>query len=511
MIKFQINKIIYLLFLLGQIVGCATISFDQPKSSSHSFDNVEGTFLGKIVAAWVSEHGGSSGFYPLLEGMDALGVRLRLAEKAEKSLDLQYFLMKDDTAGAVMAKALLKAADRGVRVRFLLDDVFTTAPDRVLMLLNQHPRIHIRMFNPVSRSGSSSLNFLGDFKRANRRMHNKSFTADNSISVVGGRNIADEYFQLKDDSLFIDLDIVAAGPVVPEISDSFDEFWNHSHAVPLEQFVQNKTNEQLEDFRIEVGEELNNIYDTVFRKAMQSQLLQDLFSGRQQLIPAEARVLSDSPEKLTSSISTEQMRLAAELRQAIHMADEEIVFITPYYVPGNSGVEFARGLVNHGARVVVLTNSLASNNHVAVHSGYTRYRRDVIDAGVELYEVRANAGPIKQGETEASKNLTLHTKIILLDGRQIFIGSLNIDPRSIEINSEMGLLIDSEDMVGEMAEAIDKAIAEIAYRVDINAKGKLEWRTTIDDKEVVETKEPLTSWWLRTKAWFLKIAPEGQL
>ena len=509
--KFQIHKTVCLLFLLGQIVSCATISFDQPKSTSHSFDNVSETSIGKDVAEWVSKHGGSSAFYPLSEGMDALGVRLRLAEQAEKSLDLQYFLMKDDTAGAVMEKALLKAADRGVRVRFLLDDVFTTAPDRVLMLLNQHPNIQIRMFNPVSRSGSSTLNFLGDFKRANRRMHNKSFTVDNTISVVGGRNIADEYFQLKDDSLFIDLDIVAAGPVVAEISDSFDEFWNHSHAVPLEQFVQNKNNEQLEDFRIEVGEELNNIYDTVFRQALQSELLQDLFSGRQQFYPAEARVLSDSPEKLTNSISTEQMRLAAELTQAIHMADEEIIFITPYYVPGDRGVGFVLGLVNHGARVVVVTNSLASNNHVAVHAGYARYRRDVIDAGVELYEVRVNAGPVKQGETETGQNLTLHTKIILLDRRQMFIGSLNIDPRSIEINSEMGLLIDSEDMVGKMAEAIDKGIAEIAYRVDINEYGELEWRAIIDDKEVIETKEPLTSWWLRTKAWFLKIAPESQL
>ena len=497
--------------MLAQLVSCATVTFDQPKTSSQSYDDVSGTSLGKDIEDWNSLHQGSSGFYPLSEGMDALGVRLNLAEQAEKSLDLQYFLMKDDTAGTVMADALLKAADRGVRIRFLLDDVFTTAPDRILILLNQHPKIEIRMFNPVSRSGVYSLNFLGDFKRANRRMHNKSFTADNSISVVGGRNIADEYFQLKNDSQFIDLDILAVGPVVPEISDSFDEFWNHSHAIPLELFVQNKNNEQLEDFRIEVGEDLNNIYTTVYRQALQSHLLQDLFSGRQQLYPAQARVLSDSPEKLTNNISTEHMRLASELRQEIHMADDEIVFITPYYVPGKQGVEFARGLVNHGARVVVVTNSLASNNHVAVHSGYARYRLDVIDAGVELYELRANAGPAKQAETEASQGLTLHTKIILLDRRQLFIGSLNLDPRSIQINTEMGLLIDSEDMVGEMADAIDKSIAEKTYRVHTNEAGELEWRAIIDDKEVVETREPLTSWWLRTKAWFFKLAPESQL
>ena len=212
---------IALLVLAVLLAGCATVSYDQPKSYSQAIHNPEDTSLGEYAALEVEASEGLSGFYPLKEGMHALGMRLRLAEQAEKSLDLQYFLMKNDTAGAVIANALLKAADRGVRVRFLLDDIFTTVPDDSFLLINQHPNIDIRIFNPISRSGISALNFIGDFKQANRRMHNKSFTADNAISVVGGRNIADEYFQLKTDSVFIDFDILAVGPIVTEISTLF--------------------------------------------------------------------------------------------------------------------------------------------------------------------------------------------------------------------------------------------------------------------------------------------------
>ena len=209
---------ISILFLVAvAFTGCTTVPFDEPKPYSKVIKDTADTRLGREVSAWVDAHDGRSGFYPLSNGMDALGVRLRLAEVAEKSIDLQYFLMKRDTAGAVMMNALLKAADRGVRVRFLLDDIFTTAPDRGLLLMNQHPNIEVRLFNPISRRGFATLNLVGDFRQANRRMHNKSFTVDNRISVVGGRNIADEYFELKEGSEFVDFDVIAMGPIAAEI------------------------------------------------------------------------------------------------------------------------------------------------------------------------------------------------------------------------------------------------------------------------------------------------------
>jgi len=508
---FRLFRFLLLLLCAAVITGCATVSFNEPKSYSEAITETADTHLGKGVSEWVEVHGGLSGFYPLTQGMDALGVRLRLAEVAEKSIDLQYFLMKDDTAGAVMMNALLKAADRGVRVRFLLDDIFTTARDRGLLLLNQHPNIEVRLFNPVSRRGFSTLNFVGDFRQANRRMHNKSFTVDNQMSVVGGRNIADEYFQLKTGSVFVDFDVLAMGPIAAEISESFDNYWNHSRAVPMDQIATNKEDEELEVVRAEIAEEFDGIYDTVYKQALGSQLLQDLIADRQPLFPAEARVLSDSPDKLINEISEEHMQLATDLLDVLHSARNEVIFISPYYVPGKGGVQLVQDLVDKGVRVIVLTNSLASNNHVPVHGGYARYRKDVIRAGVELYEARANAAGELQGANEGVDTLTLHTKAFLIDRRYLFVGSLNLDPRSIQINAEMGLLIDSEDMISDLTSDPDARLAAVAYRVVLNEKGKLEWHGRINGEEVIETREPLTSPWLRFKAGFLRIAPESQL
>jgi putative cardiolipin synthase len=499
------------LMLISLMAGCATVSFDQPKPHTVAITDTAGTWFGQYAAYESARHGGLSVFYPLDQGMDALGVRLRLAENAQKGIDLQYFLMKNDTAGAVMANALLKAADRGVRVRFLLDDVFTTVPDDSFLLINQHPQIEIRLFNPISRRGVYALNFLGQFDQANRRMHNKSFTVDNAISVVGGRNIADEYFQLKGDAVFVDLDVLAIGPIAADISSSFDEYWNHSRALPIDQFITGSTTEDLETVRMNIAEKLDDIYETVYRQALDSQLLQDLFAGRQPLFAGPAWVLADTPDKLVNPIGETHMRLAQDLRDILQSAEKEIFFISPYFVPGDSGVQALRDHVARGVRVIVLTNSLASTNHVPVHSGYTRYRRQVVEAGIELYEVRADVASELGDVTNGPQGLTLHTKAILVDRRYAFIGSLNLDPRSFQINAEMGLLIDAEPMVADISRYLDERLPAVAYRVQVNDSGRLEWHGRIDGQTVIKTREPLTGWWRRFKAWFLKIAPESQL
>jgi putative cardiolipin synthase len=504
-------KILVLMVFIGLFASCATVSFDQPKSHSVSITKTSDTVLGKSVKDWVALNEGLSGFYPIRQGMDALGVRLRLAERAEKSIDLQYLLMKDDTAGAVMTNALLKAADRGVRVRFLIDDIFTTVPDRNFLLMNQHPNIEIRIFNPISRQGIPVFNFVGHFSQANRRMHNKSYTVDNSISVVGGRNIADEYFELKTDVVFVDFEVLALGHIVRDISKSFDEYWNHSRAVPIDQFATNTKKEDLETVRAEVADELDNIYKTVYEKALNSQLLQDLIAGRQPLFAAPARVLADRPDKLIHKIDEAHMLLGKDLRDVLLSAKKEVIAISPYYVPGNRGVQLVRDLVAKGVRVVIVTNSLASNNHIPVHSAYARYRKAVIRAGAELYEARANAARELPGSEDGPDVLTLHTKAFYIDRNKLFVGSLNLDPRSIEINAEMGLLIDSEAMVGSLSQGANERLANLTYRVRENDKGQLEWHGRINNRDVIETKEPLTSWWLRFKAWFMKIAPESQL
>jgi putative cardiolipin synthase len=493
------------------LVGCASVPHDIPKMSSVHITDTTDTYFGQRVASWADLHGEKSGFYPLGQGMDALAARLRMLEKAEKSVDLQYFLMKDDTAGQVMLHALLKAADRGVRVRFLLDDIFTSAPDQNLLLINQHPNIEVRLFNPISRRGMHWLNFIGNFRQANRRMHNKSFTVDNAVSVVGGRNIADEYFQLKETEVFADFDVLAFGPIAGDILTSFDAYWNHRLAIPIEQLSSKIDVDALQAERILVEAETSAIYSDIYAEAMQSQLLQDLINGEESFFEANARVMADDPEKLENKIGPEYKKLAAELGELLNNAEQEVIFISPYYVPGKNGVELARSLAERDIRVVVATNSLASNNHVPVHSGYARYRKNTVRAGVELYEARADARRATQAGDDGVEDFTLHTKLILVDRRYLFVGSLNLDPRSIDINAEMGLLIDSEDLTGALADALEELIAALAYRVDLNAKGKLEWHATIDGVEVVETNEPQAGRWLRFKAWVLRIGPESQL
>ncbi len=493
------------------ISGCATVPHDIPKTTSVFITDTSDTHFGKLLASGAEAYGDQSGFFPLGQGMDALGARLRMLDKAERGVDLQYFLMKDDTAGRVMLHALLKAADRGVRIRFLLDDIFTSAPDRNLLLINQHPNIEVRLFNPISRRGMHWLNFIGNFRQANRRMHNKSFTVDNAVSIVGGRNIADEYFQLKKTEVFSDFDILAFGPIASDILKSFDSYWNHTLAIPIEQLSSEVEAGALEAERVLIDAREDAAYSEIYQEALQSQLLQELITGQQSFFKASASVLADDPEKLENKISVEHNKLAGEIGELLSIAEREVIFISPYYVPGKNGVEIMRKLGEKGIRVVVATNSLASNNHVPVHSGYARYRKDTIRAGVELYEARADAGRVTQAGSNGADQFTLHTKLILVDRRYLFVGSLNLDPRSIDINAEMGLLIDSEEMTGALVDVLDGLMPSLAYHVVLNAKGQLEWRGVIDGAEVVETSEPQAGRWLRFKAWVMRIGPESQL
>jgi putative cardiolipin synthase len=498
--------------LASILAACATAPFDYPKNYSEALVDTDNTSLGKEVAEWTGAHPGQSGFYPLIEGLDALGVRLAMIDAAERTIDAQYFLMKPDSAGRLFAGKLLQAADRGVRVRLLLDDIFTTVDDSALLVLNQHPNVELRLFNPIGRRGIYHLNYLGDFKNANRRMHNKSFTVDNQVSVVGGRNIADEYFELLTDTEFRDFDMFAMGPVAAEVSATFDLFWNHRLAVPMEAFESGKELPDLESARANVDKNTIEASRSIYGRALDSPLMRDIAQDRVKLFPGESRVITDDPEKLLNKVSAEHKILVTALAGLIDEATSEVVVITPYFIPGEAGVEFWRTITSRGVRVVIVTNSLASNNHVPVHGGYTRYRGDMIDAGVEMYETRVDAAKTQQVDSEqVYDSLTLHTKGIIIDRRYTFVGSLNLDPRSIDINTEAGILIDSAELAGNLLDGFFLNLPQFSYRVTQNEKGKLRWTTIIDGEETVETKEPQASRWLRFKAFLSKILPEGQL
>ena len=497
------------LFVLLQLGACATAPFEYPREPSQAIDPDTGTRLKLTVDEWRAAHDGPSGFYPLVDGMSALGARIRLIEAAEKSIDAQYFLMKGDTAGRIFAGALLDAADRGVRVRFLLDDVFTTVADEELELLDGHPNIEVRLHNPVSRRGIAALNYLGDFRRANRRMHNKSFTVDNQVTIVGGRNIADEYFELRPEGEFLDLDVIGFGPVAAEVSAQFDSFWNHKRSLPIAALSSKFSAAELEAARREVINEFQSADKSVYKEARTTELISELANDRRILYSAEAEVITDDPDKLVNPVAPEQQVLVKRMHDVVSNAQEEVIVLTPYLVPKKQGVAFWGSLAARGVRVVIITNSLASNNHTAVHSGYAKFRKPLLDAGVELYEVRADA--VTPGAGVEAEALTLHTKGILVDRKRNFIGSLNLDPRSIEINSEMGLLIESAELGQTLGARIDERLPELAYRLGRDDRGRLEWRASIDGVEVVETSEPLASSGRKFMAFLLKIVPDSQL
>jgi putative cardiolipin synthase len=500
------------LIVVIAIAGCASVPLDHPKTESFAFTDTERTSLAESSVNWRAEDPDRSGFYPLAEGLDAFGTRLALMDHAELSIDAQYFLMKPDTAGLVFSGKLMEAADRGVRVRFLLDDIFTSVDDSVLIMLNEHPNIEMRIFNPIARKGIYAFNYIGHFNLANRRMHNKSFTVDGQMAVVGGRNIAEEYFQLDTSGEFLDFDTLVAGPIVKEISASFDTYWNHELAIPMDAFYDEYDADELDALRSKVKARMAETGESIYDEATHTELMKSFLGHNINPYIADATMIVDDPQKLLEKVSQGQKIVATAIAHALNEAEKEIVIYTPYFIPGKNGLALLKSIAAKGVRIVLVTNSLATNNHTSVHSAYSSYRKPLLKAGVELWEARGNAAEIVLDDgSKKLEHLTLHTKGILIDRRYTFVGSLNLDPRSIDINTEMGVMIDSVALASLLAERALLHIPTMAYQLKLDDKNKISWHATIDGQQVVETKEPLTSGWRRFQAWFLKIAPEKQL
>jgi putative cardiolipin synthase len=340
-------------------------------------------------------------------------------------------------------------------------------------------------------------------------MHNKSFTADSQITIVGGRNIADEYFDLNTDDQFEDFDVIGVGDVAADVADTFDAFWNTQLAFPLEAVDVSFTDEQLNKIRQELIRDFSSAHESIYADAMRNPEIAELLAEKTGLYPADWEVITDEPEKLSTKVSPEWQQLAIRLREI--SATEEVILITPYFVPLPSSLEYWKKMTDKGVRVVLLTNSLASTNHIAVHSGYSKYRKRLIENGIELYEVRADAVDHPADSPDAPDNKTLHTKLIITDRERVFAGSVNLDPRSIQLNSEMGINIESSDMAAELAAEFFDDLKNTAYRVTLNDRGQLQWQGIVDEKEVIKNSEPSSSRWRRFKAWFLKIVPDKQL
>ena len=499
-----------LIGVIAALWGCASIDFDAPKTASYAVTDTDDTYLGKLVDEVVVQADPSPGeaaFYPITDGIDALAVRLLMAERAERTIDAQYYLITNDMVGNAFIQELLKAADRGVRVRLLLDDIQTQGYDIGMAALDSHPSFEVRIYNPFAQRSARLLDGITSFSRINRRMHNKSFTADNKISVIGGRNIADEYFGASESSKFGDLDVLAVGPVVDEVSSMFDTYWNNVAAVPVPALAKMPDDPEAElvTLRARIAESSAEAEKSAYAAAFDRRLGEYVGSDDDLLTWAPYKLVYDSPDKTQKKLAESAASIREPLFAALNGAEVEVLLLSPYFVPQKTGIEGLVELEKRGIEVVVITNSLAANNHAAVHGAYSPSRKPLLEQGIKIYEVRPDASV--SGAVNEAGATTLHTKAFTVDRRHLFIGSFNFDPRSAFINTELGVIIDSPELTGIVAQRLTDLLPTQTYRVYLNEKNKLRWETTTDGKKVVYDQEPMTSWSTRATASFITILP----
>jgi putative cardiolipin synthase len=499
------------------LAGCASIDFDYPKTESFALQNTASTTLGvQLAKAQLNKPDGQSGFYPLPDGVDALAARLLLIEHAEVSIDVQYYLIKTDLVGATFLHALLRAADRGVRVRLLLDDIMTKDYDAGMAALDSHPNFQMRVFNPFNRgSAGRSLGALGSFSRINRRMHNKSLTVDNQMTIIGGRNIANQYFGAEETKKYGDLDVVGIGPVVNDVSTMFDAYWNHAAALPVQAVAKTLEDPAAELARVRAALDKadEGIADSIYAKVVEERYYSYLYSDEDIFGWAPYELVYDSPDKSNKSQAKTAASITTPLGEALQDAKSEVVIVSPYFVPRKSGVDAIAALQKSGVDVTIVTNSLAANNQFTVHAGYVPSRKPLLNAGIKLYEVRPDAD-VAGSEFVAfsGATATLHTKAFVIDRKSVFIGSFNFDPRSANINTELGVIIHDPKLANFFVDSFNSKMSTQTYEVFLNDKQKVRWRTYNEGQEVIFDKEPQTTWGDRFKVGFVRILPvRGQL
>ena len=506
------------------VCSCAQLPKDYEAEKTTAVTGTEDTALGLRSIADRQGHLDESRVIPLIDGVDAFYARAVLVKSAERSLDLQYFLWHKDLTGQVLLKHVLDAADRGVRVRILLDDLDNQVLDPEFYALDTHSNISVRFFNPFATRDFKYIDFFADTARVNRRMHNKSLTADNQYTIVGGRNIGDEYFDAQEDTNFYDFDVLVTGSAVHEVSEQFDIYWNHEAAVPVYAFKQNTaTASDLERVRNNLTEHWESALESEYADDVRSADIAHALRG--ETYPAYtggADVVYDDPDKGLGKPPEEIATMKDLMRPYLEAVERELILISPYYVPGDRGVKGAVDAVERGISVGVMTNSYTSTDSGVVHAGYSRYREPLLAGGVELYELKPTSRKDRPAGSVAYKSAaSLHTKVFIFDRETIFIGSLNLDPRSIDINTEMGIVFHSAEMASEMASSLDEKGLQHVYELKLvrsppESKGEyttytwnIEWLERVDGETIRHTSEPGVGVWESFKLFFSGLAPES--
>lgn len=483
-----------------------------PRQESRKIGNTAATALGRACSGWLEFQPERSAVYRLDSGLEALDARIGLIKYAEKSIDIQSYLLRDDQSGNRIVLDLVAAAGRGVRVRMLMDDALTEPIDAGLMAINEHPNIEIRVFNPFPRRRSRLVSFIANFNILNRRMHNKSFTVDNQVTIVGGRNLADEYFQTGGENEFVDEDLLAIGAVVDEVSDGFDLYWNTSEAIPINVFGAVDGRLSIDQAIAEGQRLLREHADTPLVGQVGMRLVEKLLSKSLSLIAADTRLVMDHPERARRVLRRQPSETTKYLQKIVSAAVREVIIVSPYFVPQMQGIDFFAALVRKGVRVCVVTNSLASTNHISVHAVYARYRKPLLRQGIELYELAPQFRRGGQAAHNATTRLTLHSKVAVIDRELTFVGSFNLDPRSLYINTEMGVVVESANLASTMAQSIIGSLSESAYRLYLGRSGGLRWSYRDGQDEHVMKTEPETGFLRRMSTRLMSLLPiEGQM
>lgn len=504
-----------LLFFSVFLTGCGSLPSMPERPVSKALEPVQAaeTSLGRAIVPLLIEHPEKSGIYALPDPLEAFAARMLLAHTAERSLDVQYYIWRGDQTGTLLLHALVTAADRGVRVRLLLDDGGTSGLDEMLAALTLHPKIEVRLFNPFVVRKPKPLGYITDFDRTNRRMHNKSFTADNQVSILGGRNIGDEYFGATDGVLFSDLDVLAVGAVVPEISNDFDRYWASQSSYPAHVILPAVSVEALEVLSgksMQIAQ--SDSAQTYIKAVRETPFIEQLLQQQLPLEWANTALVSDDPLKGLGKVESDGL-LVKQVYDVVGSPQHSMVLVSPYFVPTKTGVQVFADLRQKGVRIRVMTNAYEATDVPLVHAGYAKYRKALLEHGVELYEMQRMApltkdekagrlNPLKQMGSSAS---SLHAKTFAVDSTRAFVGSFNFDPRSALLNTELGVIIESPELASRIEQAFDTLIPGESYRLFLSESGDIKWQSGQEGGEhppIIYENEPGSNWFSR---WLMKV------
>lgn len=446
-------------------------------------------------------------YYLLNDGSKALDWRLTAIDTARESIDIQTFLLGMDAVGVMILDHLVAAADRGVRVRFMIDDSFLQHEDPTLMVLQQHANFDFRVFNPYLRRGGGAMTRmalnLGEFHRLDHRMHNKAMVVDNEVAIVGGRNLADEYFGFDGGLNFRDMELLVGGPIVQKVSNEFDEYWNDDWSYPLDLLTHAKPDE---DELIKARGEQERL-GLVHKEQSSGERQAQWEALMPEVLPGSSTLLADrAPVENPALASEAPVQTAQNLVALMDGAREEIIMVSAYFIPNEVLEDMVHRAEERGVQVSVLTNSIRSNNHLSAHSAYRNHINTLLSSGADIYEVKVNASdrPFYIFPPVEDKVLALHAKTIVVDSDKVFIGSANLDPRSMKINTEMGLVVESAELNAALREALAPDFeGGNAWNVRFDEDGKVIW---VSDDEVL-TAQPAGSAMQRLEDWFFSLLP----